>query len=173
MIIDKIQSLASELRQFGLTSKSVEFSDISLSLDENPNLSEIGDDYVFERMITEREIYEVSRDLFLSQFYNNCVQEAFNALDKFVQRRAERMDVSGVALMRAVFNPKKPNIFLNNNQTQSEKDEFEGYGHILAGAMLGIRNPVTHEFQWIHDRETALECLILCQHLLRKIKAAK
>jgi len=39
--------------------------------------------------------------------------------------------------------------------------------------MLGIRNPVTHEFNWVEDSEVALELLVFAQHLLRKAKLAK
>jgi hypothetical protein len=40
-------------------------------------------------------------------------------------------------------------------------------------AVLGICNPVTHEFNWVDDPELALELISFAQHLLRKAKAAR
>jgi hypothetical protein len=39
--------------------------------------------------------------------------------------------------------------------------------------MLGIRNPTTHEFDWVDEPESALELIIFAQHLLRKAKVAE
>ena len=44
---------------------------------------------------------------------------------------------------------------------------------LYAGAMLGIRNPTTHEFNWVEDEDVALELLVFAQHLLRKARSAK
>lgn len=171
MDFDLVRKLSSAIKETGLASASISVQEPSLSPSAILTASEISDDFIFERVITEEEIYNVSRDLFISQFYNNSVQEAYTALDNFIKSKSNKK-LSGAALMRAVFNPSNPILSLNENLTQSEMDENEGYGHLFAGAMIGIRNPVTHEHQWIDDRDTALECLIFCQHLLRKAKRA-
>ena len=57
--------------------------------------------------------------------------------------------------------------------SESEKNEHEGYLRIYAGAMRGIRNPTTHEFDWVDNSEEALELLLVAQHLLRKAKSAR
>jgi hypothetical protein len=43
---------------------------------------------------------------------------------------------------------------------------------IFSGAMLGIRNPVIHEFDWVQDAEIAMELIAFAQHLVRKTKQA-
>lgn len=172
MNLKDVGRLAADLKSSGLVSTTISLTEPTLSVSDDFSKEEITDDFIFESFVNEKEIYDVSRDLFISQFYNNAVQEAFNALDKYVQMESGISESSGASLMRVVFNPKNPLLALNSNKSQSEKDEAEGYSHLFAGAMLGIRNPVTHEFQWIDNRETALECLIFCQHLLRKAKAA-
>jgi Protein of unknown function (Hypoth_ymh) len=44
---------------------------------------------------------------------------------------------------------------------------------LFMGAMTGIRNPVTHEFNWVEEEDIALELLLFAQHLLRKAKTAQ
>jgi hypothetical protein len=59
-----------------------------------------------------------------------------------------------------------PNVTVN--------DRFLGVQlNVYSGAMLGIRNPVTHEFNWVDDAEGALELIVFAQHLLKRAKAAK
>jgi hypothetical protein len=62
---------------------------------------------------------------------------------------------------------------LDREKTASEQDEQKGYQRLYSGAMLGIRNPVTHEFNWVDDSDLALELLVFAQHLLRKAKSAQ
>lgn len=58
-------------------------------------------------------------------------------------------------------------------ETQSQIDEQKGYHRLYSGAMLGIRNPTTHEFGWVDEPELALELVVFAQHLLRKAKLAQ
>ncbi len=58
-------------------------------------------------------------------------------------------------------------------ETQSQIDEQKGYHRLYSGAMLGIRNPATHEFGWVDEPELALELVVFAQHLLRKAKLAQ
>ena len=126
---------------------------------------------LFGHLITEPEIVEVSRDLFVSGFYNQAVCEALKALDKFVQAKSGSMELSGAKLMQQVFSEIKPVLEWSSRQTISEKDQHNGYQRIFAGSMIGIRNPCTHEHGWVDDPDEALECISLAQHLLRKAKA--
>jgi uncharacterized protein (TIGR02391 family) len=71
------------------------------------------------------------------------------------------------------FNPNTPILHWTDRKTPSEIDEQKGYQRLYSGAMLGIRNPVTHEFNWVDDAEQALELIVFAQHLLRKAKVAK
>ncbi len=125
----------------------------------------------FAQNVTELEIVEVSRDLFASGHYNLAVSEAFKAVDKYVGSKAATSK-SGAAGMREAFSPKSPKLVWSGRQSTSEKDEQEGYDHLFSGAMLGIRNPTTHEFNWVDNGQLALELLIFAQHLLRKAKKA-
>lgn len=127
---------------------------------------------IFTQVVVEPEIVSVSRDLFVSGHYSHAVQEAYKAVEKFVGERAGKNDLSGTNLMELVFSPRAPLLYWTERSSQSEKDEQAGYHRIYTGAMLGIRNPVTHEFNWVQEPDVALELLTIAQHLLRKARLA-
>lgn len=128
---------------------------------------------IFAKTVTEPEVETVSRDLFASGHYSLAVQEAYKAVEKFVQEKAGEHGLSGTKLMQHVFSAEAPRLYWTERSTPSEADEQKGYLMLYAGSMLGIRNPVTHEFNWVEDADVALELLLFAQHLLRKAKDAK
>ncbi|AZG75599.1 TIGR02391 family protein [Methylocystis rosea] len=128
---------------------------------------------VFARVITESEIERVARDLFVSGHYSIAVQEAYKAVDRFIADKTGRGSLSGTTLMELTFSPKSPILHWTDRRTQAELDEQAGYHRLYAGAMLGIRNPVAHEFNWVDEADVALELIVFAQHLLRKAKAAR
>lgn len=138
----------------------------------SPTAEEAGPASVFIRVVIEPEIETVSRDLFMSGHYSISVQEAYKAVDRYVKEKAGSA-AAGTQLMDAVFSPNAPILHWTDRKTQSEIDEQKGYHRLYSGAMLGIRNPVTHEFNWVEDSKVALELIVFAQHLLRKAKAAK
>ena len=127
---------------------------------------------VFARLITEPEIQTVASDLFVSGHYNLSVAEAFKAVDKFVAEKVPGIVHTGTTLMDQVFAPSAPRLRWSTMETQSQLDEQKGYHRLYSGAMLGIRNPTTHEFGWVDEPELALELVVFAQHLLRKAKLA-
>lgn len=127
---------------------------------------------LFSVVIVEEEIVDVSRDLFASGHFSLAIQEAFKALEKYLQEKSG-ISMVGTTLMEQIFSPKNPSLVWSDRQSQSEKDEHSGYHRLFSGAMLGIRNPCTHEFKWVDDSSTALDILSFVQHLLRKAKLSK
>lgn len=138
-----------------------------------PNAEGAAPANIFASTVTEPEITRVSRDLFVSGHYSLAIQEAYKAVEKYVAQRVGPSPTSGTQLMEVAFNPTSPTLQWSNRQTTSEQDEQKGYQRLYSGAMLGIRNPVTHEFNWVEDANVALELLIFAQHLLRKAKLAE
>lgn len=128
---------------------------------------------IYTKAVTEKEIESVSRDLFASGHYSLAVQESFKAVEKYVQQKSAVLGLSGTRLMQQAFSTTNPRLFWTERQTTSEQDEQQGYLQLYAGAMLGIRNPVTHEFDWIDDPLLSLELILFAQHLLRKAKMAR
>jgi uncharacterized protein (TIGR02391 family) len=127
---------------------------------------------IYGKTVTEREIESVSRDLFASGHYSLAVQESYKAVEKFVQQKSAELGLSGTKLMQFVFSTTAPKLYWTERKTQSEQDEQQGYLMLYGGAMLGIRNPVTHEFGWVDDPIMSLELILFAQHLLRKAKIA-
>jgi uncharacterized protein (TIGR02391 family) len=137
-----------------------------------PTSDEMSRERLFGYFIVEPEIVDVARDLFVSGFCSQAVNEAMKALDKLVQQKSDCPTLSGTSLMNTVFSEAKPRLVLSERSTTSEKDQHSGYHRIFSGSMLGIRNPCAHEHNWIDDVEEALECIVLAQHLVRKVKAS-
>ncbi len=128
MIFDGIREFARKASELGLTMRTLRLPSPTLALLPSPDNSELTDDLIFERLITEPEIYAVSHDLFVGQFYNNSVQEALTALDNYIKVKVGKTSPSGAKLMREVFDTNSPLLAFSGRTCQSEKDEQEGYG---------------------------------------------
>lgn len=127
---------------------------------------------VYMRLVTEPEIHNVSSDLFVSGHYNLALAEAYKAVEKYIASRVPSVMQGGTTLMDQVFSPGSPYLRWSEMKLVSEVDEQKGYHRLYSGAMLGIRNPATHEFDWVDEPEMALELIVFAQHLLRKAKSA-
>lgn len=133
---------------------------------------DVKEEVIFSKIVTEEEIVSVSRDLFVSGFFNQAVFEAFKALDKYIQLKAKNSSSSGAKLMNDVFSPNNPALQWSERKTTSEIDQHRGYHFLFSGAFTGIRNPTGHEIDWIDDHTEALDAILIAQHLLRRAKAA-
>jgi uncharacterized protein (TIGR02391 family) len=127
----------------------------------------------FGTTITEPEIVDAARDLFASGHYALSAQETIKVLEKYLQVSTGQRNISGTPLMDQIFGPGNPQLVWSDRSTPSEQDEQKGYHRLFSGLMLGLRNPLTHEIRWIDDAETAIEVIVLVQHLLRKAKLAR
>ena len=126
---------------------------------------------VFDALVTEPELREVSRQLFVDGHYAQAVEEAFKYLNNLVKRRSG-LDADGSALMSKAFSLNKPYLKLSDLRTQSKKDQQLGYMQILQGCMTGVRNPRAHEHRYLDDPRNALELLGICNHLTRMVHAS-
>ena len=167
-LILRLKKLQAAITSEGLGASAVVLRTPQTVLDTSQHL--LSDDYAakYEAVILEPIIRNVTKDLFASAFYNNAVQEAFKAVEQCVRDKSNTMDSSGTVLMRSVFNKSNPKLAWSARKTISERDEHEGYQHIFAGAMMGVRNPTAHEFDWIDNAETALDLIVFAQHLVSK-----
>lgn len=138
-----------------------------------PTTESAGAANVFTRVVTEPEIVAVARDLFVSGHYSFAIQQAYKAVEKFIEDKVGPQSTMGTNFMETIFSPTNPMLQWTDRITKSEIDEQKGYMRLYSGAMLGIRNPVVHEFDWIEDPDVALELLVFAQHLLRKARAAR
>ncbi len=127
----------------------------------------------FDNLVTAPELQSVSRKLFADGHYAQAVAQSLICLNNNVKEKSELADEDGASLMRKAFSANSPVLRINDNSTQSEKDEQLGYMDIFAGAMTGIRNPRVHEHELVDDPDQALELLSLANHLFRKLDGAK
>jgi uncharacterized protein (TIGR02391 family) len=171
-LLERIREFQKYLYQSGLAQGVLALPAPSLLALPAPTPADIELDLVFDRVIEEPEILQVSRDLFDSGHYNIAVHEAFKAVDNFIQAKVSEHHLAGTQLMDQVFTPNAPKLVWSERKTRSQKDQQLGYHRLFSGAMLGIRNPTGHEFDWIDEPEEALECIVFAQHLLRKAKVA-
>jgi uncharacterized protein (TIGR02391 family) len=126
---------------------------------------------LFDAMVTESELRDETRQLFMDGHYPQAVEEGFKYLNNLVKRRTGNT-ADGAALMTTAFSLKGPLLRLGTLKSQSQKDQQLGYMQILAGCMTGIRNPRAHEHKHLDDPRNAVELLGLCNHLVRIVNSA-
>lgn len=128
------------------------------------------------KLFDERKLHNsvvfASRDLFSGGHYSQAIFEACKLLNKRVQEMS-KLDLDGKKLMLDAFSVNQPRLKFNDNRSQSDKDEQEGFMHIFAGVMHGIRNPKGHEIVNLKDSMRALEYLSLLSLLFRKLDELK
>jgi uncharacterized protein (TIGR02391 family) len=105
---------------------------------------------MFDEIITNPSIKKVSKRLFMSGDYRNAVLDAMIHLEEMVKTKAripkddQGKELSGRKLMYAVFDIRRPILRWSKLERQNEKDELEGYCHVFAGSVQGIRDPKAH-----------------------------
>ena len=99
---------------------------------------------IFDALKLHPQVVEASRELFKDGHYRDAIYRAFVEVNNFVKRRA-KSHLDGRKLMSTVFSPDNPIIKLNPLETQTDKNEQEGFMYLFMGAMQGIRNPKAHE----------------------------
>ena len=129
-------------------------------------------------IITHPLIRQASEEHFKNEAYRNAVLDAMIRLEEMIKEKAsfprdnKGKELSGVALMHKVFDPDKPILNWCKGARQIERDELEGYKHIFAGAMLGIRDPKAHAIFRINPMR-ALKLLTLAVLLAELVDASR
>ena len=134
----------------------------------SPRIHERSSSNTGEWSLIHTDICKVSKEKFDHGHYADSVESAFkelNAIIKGFYKNKTGKELDGVALMREVFSPKSPSIVLGDLATESGRDVQEGYGHIFAGSMQGIRNPSAHANLEISSGK-AMHLLFLASHLM-------
>ena len=107
---------------------------------EEDNLTKSEPD-IFKILNIHLEIDIVSRKLFADKHYAQAIFEAFKKVNNLVKEKSGRRDLDGKNLMLMTFSVNAPILKMNKLISQSDKDEQEGFMHLYAGAIMGIRNP--------------------------------
>lgn len=122
-----------------------------------------------------KDIIDVSKNKFEDRHYADAVESALKSVNKRVKnivkaKTAKEMD--GKGLMLEAFSPKCPVIVLDDPTNRIGMDIQEGYMHIFAGAMQGIRNPKAHD-NVIITRERAIHHIFLASLLMHILDEGK
>ena len=129
-----------------------------------------------EKMFNDRKLYRMvissGKKLFIGKHYSQAIFEACKSLNKRVQELS-KSNRDGKSLMLDVFSVNNPKLKFSGLSNQSEKDEQEGFMHLFAGLMHGIRNPKGHEIVNLRDPYRALEYLGFISLLFRKLDELK
>lgn len=126
---------------------------------------------LFDQLVTEVELINCCRQLFMDGHYARAVEEAYKCLNNFIKDRTKSSE-DGSSLMQSVFSPNSPKLKINRFRSQSHRDEQLGYMQIYAGCMTGIRNPRVHEHTYKDEPDEALELITLANHLMRRARLA-
>ena len=102
---------------------------------------------LYNSLITHKTIVEYTGGLFGDGYYDAAVYQAFKQIDLMVKKKTSAVlpGESGSSLMGKVFSVKNPILKINKLETDSEKNEQQGFCQIFLGSMIGIRNPVVHD----------------------------
>ena len=124
-------------------------------------------------MVSVQALRAATRKLFADGHYPQAVVQGFKLLDNAVQAKSGLAPLYGYELMMKAFSAKGPTLKLNDLSTESDKNEQAGYMFIFAGTMQGIRNPRSHQADLRDEPRSALEMLVLANHLLRVLDRAR
>lgn len=124
---------------------------------------------IFESLVLHPEIRRVSSDLFKDGHYSQAITEALKKVNNMVKSKSGKHDLDGKPLMLTVFSSNSPILKLNQLRTITERDEQEGFMHLFAGSIQGIRNPKVHDEITQDDPFKTIEYLCLASLLAKAV----
>ena len=120
--------------------------------------------------IMHPEIIRVAQQRFDAGIYADAVEAAFKEINLQVKTKCKdrHQNKDGKGLMTIAFSANNPVLKFEPSSSYSDFDIQEGYMHMFAGAMQGIRNPKAHENDVI-DKADALRKLAFASMLMYKL----
>ena len=169
--VDKLVIFCSNLTQIVYGIKQILFKFISI-LGSKISLSLIKTHSFWSKI--HSEIVKASQKLFNDKHYAEAVFSAFKEVNnriKDIYKNKTEIELDGKNLMLKAFNLSNPIVKFNDCQTETERNIQEGYMHLCAGSIQGIRNPKAHENIKI-DKNRAVHFLYLASLLMYKVDEA-
>lgn len=144
--------------------------DATIGLLQNDEHIEDHDISNFPWYIMHPEIIRVARKRFDAELYADAVEAAFKEINLQVKTKCKgrHQNKDGKGLMTIAFSGTNPVLKFKESSVFSNFDIQEGYMHMFAGAMQGIRNPKAHENDII-DKADALRKLAFASMLMYKL----
>lgn len=116
-------------------------------------------------------ICALARPRYEAGFFGDAVEASFKEVNDAVKRIVRDTDgreLDGAGLMTTAFSPGNPVIRLTQLITETDRNIQQGYMQIMAGSMIGIRNPKAHG-NLNPDSARALHLICLASLLMHKI----
>ena len=116
-------------------------------------------------------IAALARPRFEAGFFGDAVEASYKEVNdaaKRIIRDVDGRDLDGANLMNTAFSPNNPLIRLTPLETETDRSIQQGYMQIMAGAMIGIRNPKAHG-NLNPGASRALHLICLASLLMHKI----
>lgn len=106
--------------------------------------------------------------------YTDVLKDACLYIIQLVQERSDQEHLDGEKLITNVFSEQNPKLLINNNENVSEKDEQRGFGFLLRGIICAIRNPISHNKDFVFDKDEADAILLFINnYILPKLDNSK
>ena len=113
----------------------------------------------------------LARPRFEAGFFGDAVEASYKEVNDAVKRIVRDVDgreLDGAGLMTTAFSVQNPLIRLTALETDTDRNIQQGYMQIMAGAMIGIRNPKAHGNR-SPASSRALHLICLASLLMHKI----
>lgn len=126
-----------------------------------------------EKRKAHKEVFKYCKRELLQNNYFHSVLEANKGLFQRI-RDLSTIQKDGTNLIEEVFS-KNPILIINNYQTNSEKNEHNGFCNLLKGLCSMFRNPTAHEpkIDWNISEQDALDILGIISYCHRRLDNAK
>ena len=129
------------------------------SLDDVDKLINDMNSRMYHRALHREVVKYCGKELLRKDNYD-AVFEAAKGLEKRIQDMSG-LPNTGEGLIIKAFDPRSPFIALNSCQTQTEKDETDGFIFLLKSIFKMYRNPAAHKLKcdWKKDQTETLDAL--------------
>ena len=131
----------------------------------------------FYKLLVDRKIHpevmKYCKPEALQDNYFHAVFEAIKGLNARIKAMSG-LDIDGTNLINTAFSEQKPYLVINTMQTQSEKDEHNGFRFLILGVQTMFRNPISHEakINWEISGQDGLDILTTISLIHRKLDLA-
>ena len=137
----------------------------------NTPIEIVHDDLEHFWSIIHPRIKALAKPRFDSSFYADAVESSFKELNDIIKAivlEKTGREIDGASLMNTAFSIANPIIKLNCLESDTDRNIQQGYMQILAGSMIGIRNPKAHA-NLNPDKTRTLHLISLASLLMYKV----
>jgi uncharacterized protein (TIGR02391 family) len=123
------------------------------------------------KSLISQQLWESIEKPYVSGIYTSAILDAIHHLSNILREKAD-VDGDGKSLVGQALGGDSPRLRINKFQTESDRNEQQGFAQILFGLYQGIRNPRSHDHA-NDSQETADSIIIFINYLLSVIDKAK